>query len=380
VDDDGRTFLDADGHAPLHPAAREALDAALDEGWADPRRLHTEARRAGLLLAGAREAFAEVIGCRTEEVHLAPNHTVSLHTAVHVVARGRRRTGDGVVLSAVERSALHAASRHVASAGPVVVPVDGLARVDVDRWSEAVALPGVAVAALQHSNGEVGTLQPLAEAHAACRAAGVPLVVDAGAAGGHVELGQAWDLLALDPGGWGAPQGVAVLAVRSRTRTATVGPEDEDAWFPGGPNLPAAFAAAVGLRAVLAERVDADVHRRAIVDRLRTRIAAEVPDVQVVGDPVDRLPHVVTFSCLYVDGEALVGELDRLGFAVGSGSACTSSALEPSHVLAAMGVLTHGNVRLTLPVGTTEEEIDRFCDVLPGAVATVRAMIGASGL
>ena len=89
----------------------------------------------------------------------------------------------------------------------------------------------------------------------------------------------------------------------------------------------------------------------------------------MVGDPVDRLPHLVTFSCLYVDGEALVTALDRRGFGVASGSACTASTLAPSHVLAAMGALTHGNVRLSLTRDATDAQVDGFLAVLPGVVA-----------
>ena len=92
----------------------------------------------------------------------------------------------------------------------------------------------------------------------------------------------------------------------------------------------------------------------------------------MVGDPTERLPHLVTFSCLYVDGEALVTELDRLGFEVASGSACTASSLEPSHVLAAMGALTHGNVRVSVGRETTDEDVDRFLEVLPDAIAATR--------
>jgi cysteine desulfurase len=97
----------------------------------------------------------------------------------------------------------------------------------------------------------------------------------------------------------------------------------------------------------------------------------------VVGEPVDRLPHLVTFSCLYVDGEAIVTELDRLGFAVASGSACTASTLTPSHVLAAMGALTHGNVRISLGRSTTDSDVDRLLSVLPDVVSRIRAQLGA---
>jgi cysteine desulfurase len=94
-----------------------------------------------------------------------------------------------------------------------------------------------------------------------------------------------------------------------------------------------------------------------------------------VGDPDDRLPHLVTFSCLYLDGESLVTELDRRGFAVASGSACTTSALEPSHVLAAMGALTHGNLRVSVGRETTNDDVDRFLAVLPQVVAELRGRI-----
>ena len=98
--------------------------------------------------------------------------------------------------------------------------------------------------------------------------------------------------------------------------------------------------------------------------------------MEVVGDPDRRLPHLVTFSCLYVDGEALVTELDRRGFGIASGSACTASTLTPSHVLEAMGVLTHGNVRLSLQRDSTRADVDAFCDALPGVVAEIRSRVG----
>jgi cysteine desulfurase len=372
-----RVHLDNGGRAPWHPLARQAFEQALADGWADPRRLHAEGRRAARLLDGAREAVAAVLGARTQEVHFTPGHTASLHAAVASAAAARRRAGTAIVTSAVERSALLHAARVAGQQS--TVPVDRIGRVDADAMIAAVQVPGAALAALQHANGEVGTVQPVEVVHDAARAAGVPLLVDAGASVGHVSVPEAWDLLAADPADWGGPAGVGVLAVRQRVRTALVGPEDEDPWAPGGVSVPLAFAAAVALQAVEADRAAQEARRRGLVEHVRAQVS-RIPDVEVVGDPDGRLPHVATFSFLYVDGEALVTELDRHGFAVGSGSACTASTLEPSHVLAAMGVLTHGNVRIALDRGTTADEVDRFCAVLPGAVARVREMLGVGGL
>jgi cysteine desulfurase len=169
--------------------------------------------------------------------------------------------------------------------------------------------------------------------------------------------------------------------VRTGVRWRSPFPEDEReaGRVPGIPNVPAIVAAAAALRAVLAERAEVAERHVAMVDRIRSTVAAQIPDVDVVGDPDDRLPHIVTFSCLYADGEALLAGLDRRGFAVSSGSSCTASTLEPSHVLVAMGALTSGNIRVSLHRDTTEAEVAEFLAVLPGVVAEVRGELGAAG-
>lgn len=377
-----RALLDASA-PPLSPVAREALLAALDDGWADPRRLHAEGRRARALLDGAREVLADVLAARPDEVSFAPDAIVARQLGLRGLLHGRRRQGDHVVVSAVEHSALlHTAAWHEARGGRATrLPVDALGRVDADRLAEAVRGEGVAALALQAANGEVGTRQPVATAAAACHEAGVPLLVDAGAVVGRDPVPAGADVLVADARSWAGPPGVGVLVVRTGVRWRSDGPEDEHEHgrVPGEPDVPSVLAAAAALQ-------DAETHRerraavaRGLVDRLRAS-AAQVPDTEVVGDPVDRLPHVVTFSSLFVDGEALVHELDRLGFAVASGSACTASTLEPSHVLAAMGVLTQGNVRVTLPLEPDEDDVAAFCAALPGAVRTVRALLGAERL
>jgi cysteine desulfurase len=149
---------------------------------------------------------------------------------------------------------------------------------------------------------------------------------------------------------------------------------------PGFVDVPAIVAAAAALEAAERERVSESVRLSSLVDRLRARVPELVPDTVVLGDPVDRLPHLVTFSFLYVDGEALLADLDAAGFAVSSGSSCVSDSLQPSHVLAAMGALTHGNLRVSLPSGAAEADVDRFIEVLPGIVSRVRGVLGAEGL
>ncbi|MGI5442797.1 cysteine desulfurase/sulfurtransferase TusA family protein [Streptomyces shenzhenensis] len=373
-------YFDGASAAPLHPVARQALVAALDEGWADPGRLYREGRRARMLLDAARETAAEAVGCRPDELVFTASGTRAVHTGIAGALAGRRRAGRHLIVSAVEHSSvLHAADVHERDGGTVTRA--GVARTGtVDPSAYAAALrPDTALACLQSANHEVGTVQPVAAVAEACRAAGVPLLVDAAQslAWGPVEGG--WSLLTGSAHKWGGPPGVGLLVVRKGVRFAAQGPTDEreSGRAAGFEDIPAIVAAAASLRAVRAEAAQEAVRLRELTERIRTRVARAVPDTEVVGDPDRRLPGIVTFSCLYVDGETLLHALDAEGFSVSSGSSCTSSTLTPSHVLRAMGVLSEGNVRVSLPPGTAEADVERFLSVLPGVVARVREKLGA---
>jgi cysteine desulfurase len=376
-------YLDAAAGAPLHPVARQALLAALEDGWADPDRVYAAGRRARLLLDAARETTAACLGARADEVTFTANGTAALHAATLGTLAGNARRGPGFVHSAVEHSAvLHAARWHVARGGRALsVGVDATGRVDADEFTAACRAGDVAAAALQAANHEVGTRQPVAEVTRALAADGVPVVVDATHTAGHEPVPDGWSALAADARMWGGPA-VGVLAVRTGVRWTSPWPVDEReaGRAPGVPNVAAVVAAGAALRAVVAEREAEAARCRLLVDQIRSEVARTVPDVVVLGAPDDRLPHLVTFSCLYVDGEALLGELDRRGFAVSSGSSCTASTLEPSHVLVAMGALTSGNVRVSLHPGVSADDVRDFLAVLPYAVATVRRQLGADGL
>ncbi|GAA4599711.1 cysteine desulfurase [Actinoplanes octamycinicus] len=372
---DPHVYLDAASAAPLHPVAREALLAALADGWADPARLYAAGRRAQQLREAATAVVAEILRVRVDELSFWPSGSAAAQAAVLGGLAGRRRAGPVLVHSAIEHSTvLHAAGTTEARE----VGVDRLGRLDLPAWEAAVSAPGVALAALISASHEAGTVQPVAAAAAYCAESGVPLFVDAAQSVGRVPVPAGWSLLSASAHKWGGPPGVGVLVVRKGVRWISPSPQDDlyRPQPPGAVDLPAIVAAAASLRAVTAEAEAEAVRLGALVDRIRDRVAATVPDVEIVGDPVDRLPHLVTFSCLYVDGEALLHALDRRGFAVSSGSSCTSSTLRPSHVLEAMGVLSHGNVRVSLHRGTTEAEVDRFLAVLPEVVADIRKEAG----
>ncbi|SDK05737.1 cysteine desulfurase/sulfurtransferase TusA family protein [Streptomyces indicus] len=373
-------YFDAATSAPLHPVARQALLAALDEGWADPSRLYREGRRARMLLDAAREAAAEAVGCRPDELVFTASGTQALHTGIAGALAGRRRAGRHLIVSAVEHSAvLHSAAVHEGQGGEVTeIPVDRGGRVDTSLFVRALR-EDTALACLQSANHEVGTVQPVGEIAEVCRSVGVPLLVDAAQSLAWGPVEGDWSLLTGSAHKWGGPAGVGLLAVRKGVRFSVQGPVDEreSGRVPGFENLPAIVAAAASLRAVRAEAAQEAARLRELTALIRARVPELVPDVEVVGDAERRLPHIVTFSCLYVDGETLLHELDRAEFSVSSGSSCTSSTLTPSHVLKAMGVLSEGNVRVSLPAGTSREDVERFLGVLPGAVSSVRDQLGA---
>jgi cysteine desulfurase len=367
-------YLDSASSEPLSARARETLLAAYDAGWADPLRLHHPARRARLLLDNARAATAEALGVRDDEVSFTPSGTHAVHLGALGLLAGRRHVSGRVVHTAVEHSAVFAAVRW-AEAPATSVGVDGSGRVDLDALRGALAEPA-ALVAVQQANPEVGTLQPLEPVAALVQEAGVPLLVDACASGARLPLPLHWDVATLSAHKWGGPAGIGVLLVRHGSRWRPPWPTDDrvDHRVAGFENVPAALAAAAALQERVAERDALARAHGALAARLRHHLGG-LEDVDVHGpdDPALRLPHLVSFSFLYVDGEALVAALAARGWDVASGSACTSSALEPSHVLVAMGALTHGNVRVSFAADTTEADVDRLAADLRAVVEDLRA-------
>jgi cysteine desulfurase len=371
------TYLDAASTTPLHPSARRALEHALD-AYGDPSRLYGRSRRARLLLDQSRERVAAALGARADELAFTSGGTEAVNLAVTGMARGARRRRH-LVVSAVEHNAVLASARWLASRGFELteVGVDRYGRVDPDELAAAVRDDTLLVC-LQQANHEVGTVQPVREAAEAAHARGAVLLVDACQAVGRlperaVDLGA--DLVAVSAHKAYGPPGIGALVVRGATRLEPVllGDEREHRRRAGMENLPGAAAMASALQARVTEGPAENPRLERLAERLRSGLAA-IPDLMLHGHPTERLPHLVAFSVLYVEGEALLLLLDAEGIAVHSGSSCTADTQEPSHVLAAMGAITHGSVRASFLADATEADVDRLLAVLPGAIEDLREM------
>jgi cysteine desulfurase len=364
-------YLDAVGGQPVLPVALRALVAALEQSWSDPARLHHQGRRAGLVLDTARTAIARFLGVPASGCFLGSSGSDVLRAAVTGLYQARTAEGAParVLIGAAESMAVVFAANACSGAEVIKVPVDSLGRIDTSALRAELA-QGAAVVCAQQANAEVGTVQPVDDIHAACRAAGVPMVSDAIQVAGHRELGSAWDAAIVVPRDWGGPPGCAVLMVKPDIRWRP--PEAPDrGWVGGFPDVAAVAAAASAAEYVEPHwREQSRVHFE-MTDRVRA-VASTWPGVQAVGDPVERLPHIVTLVADGVVGEAVVTDLDRQAIAVASGSACTADARMPSHVLEAMGIETTGSLRVSLPYGCTADTIDAFLATAPEVLLRAR--------
>ena len=361
-------YLDAVGGQPLAEPARRAWLAAAEQAWSDPARLHHQGRRAGLLLDTARQSIAASLGIDRDEAYW----TSSGPTAVATALQGLLRRGGRLAASGVESLAVLSPARALASEVELIA-VDRDGRIDLADLDRVLADPPAALA-VQAANPEVGTRQPLAEVHERARRAGVPLLVHAVQVIGRDPMPVHWDVLAASARDWAGPAGVGVLAVRRHLAWA---PEEnpDRGWVGGFPDVPGAVAAATALEQLLPWASPEADRLRGLSGQIRERLPAIVDGVEVVGDPDDRLPHIVTFTCTGVTGETVVDELARRGFSVASGSACTSDVRLPSQVLAAMGIAAEASVRVSLPFGCTPETVDGFLAALPQALAAARAAL-----
>jgi cysteine desulfurase len=377
-----RHYLDHASTTPLRPEARAAMDEWMTHGvTADPGRVHTEGRMVRAALEDARDRVADWLGVRPRQVVFTSGGTEAVNAAVWGVTRA---DPGPVACAGVEHSAARDAS---ARAGPVVtVAVDAAGRIAVGAVADAVARSRAdhhrapALVHCQWANHEVGTVQPVEAVVDYCRAAGLPVHVDAAVAAGHLPLDLdrlGADLVSVSAHKLGGPAGIGALVIRSglRYEPFVVGGDQERARRAGMENVVAAigFGAAAGALAApgrLEEEISAG--RRWTEDMVEA--AGAVDQVTVLGDPVERVPHLICLAVGGVEAEPVLLGLDQAGIAVHSGSSCSSESLEPSPVLEAMGADAERSLRVSVGWSTTDADVEAFCAAFAGVVGRLRSL------
>jgi cysteine desulfurase len=352
----GRIYLDWNATTPLRPEARDAMLAAL--GFAgNPSSVHAEGRAARRIVETARQAVAKAVGAQPASVIFTSGGTEANALALTPSAAHPR-----LLVSAIEHASVLAGGRFPASAVTrIAVQPDG--RIDLDDLRAKLAEGPPALVAVMLANNETGVIQPVAEAATLVHAAGGRLHVDAVQALGKIAVDVAAlgaDTLALSAHKIGGPTGVGALVVTGSQRIEPLigGGGQEQNRRAGTENLAgiAGFGAAVGV--AMAEQIATADRVKALRDQLESGLKA-TPDVVIFGDTAPRLPNTILYTAPHLKAETALIGFDLAGIAVSSGSACSSGKVQPSHVLAAMGVTPEqakGAIRVSLGWLTTETE------------------------
>jgi cysteine desulfurase len=300
------------------------------------------------------------------------------------LARREATGANHLITTPVEHSAVLSTLRHLRDHFGfelTVLPVDAYGQITAAQV-EAALRPDTAIVSVIYAANEIGTVQPIAEIGAVCRARGVAFHTDAVQASSQLDVDVQRlnvDLLSLGAHKFYGPKGVGVLYMRSGTHLlpTQTGGSHERGLRAGTHNTPYIVGLAEALKITVAEREQHNARFRALRDRLIARVLAEVPDSALTGHPTQRLPNHASFVFRGVDGNALLIHLDMAGIAASSGSACKTGDPEPSEVLLALGLAPEwalGSLRITVGRPTTDADVDRLADVLPRAVATVREL------
>ena len=378
-----RIYLDYAATTPTHPEVARAMLPYFSDVFGNPSAIYCYGQEARSALEQARAQVAGLIGARSEEIIFTSGGTEADNLALIGVAYAHKNRGNHIITTAIEHHAIIEAARFLEKRGFEVtyLGVDGQGLVDPDDVRRAITDRTILISVMQ-ANNEIGTIQPLAEIGGIAREAGICFHSDAVQAVGHIpvdvgELGV--DLLSMSAHKFYGPKGVGALYLRKGTRLEPLmygGGQERDRRS-GTENTPGIIGLGRAVELARQEMAQEAGQLTRLRDRLIQGTLQRISHSRLNGHPKKRLPNNVNISFDFVEGESLVLNLDLKGICASTGSACSSSSLEPSHVLLALGLprpQAHGSLRFTLGKWTTEADIDRVLEVLPPIVARLRAM------
>ena len=372
-------------HAATTPLDRRVLDAMmpyLTTEYGNASSIYTLGRHAMQAIDRAREQVAETIHARPTEIAFVGCGSESDNLAIKGMAFAPQKKGKHIITSSIEHHAVLHTCQYLERFGFTVtyLSVDEYGRVDPQEVERAIT-DQTTLVSIMYANNEIGTIEPIEEIGRVCRARKVPLHVDAVQAGGTLPIDvvvlQA-DLLSLSSHKFYGPKGVGILYVRQGVRILPQlqGGSQERGRRAGTENVAGIVGAATALRLAQEEQSEVTPRITALRDRLIEGILT-IPGSRLTGHPTVRLPNNASFCFEGVEGESILLNLDLLGFAASTGSACTSGSVDPSHVLVAIGLppeWSHGSLRLTLGKENTEQEIEMLIAALPGIVEKLRGL------
>jgi cysteine desulfurase len=375
-----RVYLDNNATTPVLPEVLDAMQPYFGEHFGNASSIHQPGQETRAAIERARESVAALLGCRASEIVFTGGGTEADNLALF----GLAQSGDHIITSTIEHHAVLNACKHLEAEGYLVtyVPVDGRCQVDPDDVRRALR-SNTKLITIMMANNETGVLQPSREIGGIAAEADVYFHTDGVQAAGKVAIDVAQigcDLLSMSGHKMHAPQGVGALYVGKGTRLKPMfyGGRHERSRRAGTENVPGI----VGLGKA-AELANDALHRgeaekmSAMRDRLENQILANMESIAINGAGAPRVPNTTSLCFRYIDGEALTIALDLKGLAVSTGAACSSGALEPSHVLTAMGLSpehARASVRLSLGKQNTANDVDFAFDLIPPTVARLREL------
>lgn len=378
-----RIYLDYAATTPTHPEVVQAMLPYFTEVFGNPSSIYSCGQEAKGAVEEARDNVAALIGAMGEEIVFTSGGTEADNFALKGIAYANESRGNHIITTTIEHHAVIETCGFLEKRGFQVtyLPVDEYGLVDPQDVKRAITSKTILISVI-YANNEVGTIEPIEEIGKIAREAGIYFHTDAVQAVGHIPIDVdrlGVDLLSLSAHKLCGPKGIGALYIRQGTKLLAFlhGGSQEGKRRASTENVPGI----VGLgRAVELARQEMDEEAERLTylrDKLTKGILERIDHSQLNGHPVRRLPNNVNVSISFVEGESMCLNLDLQGICVSTGSACSSSSLEPSHVLLALGIspeAAHSSLRLTLGKWTNEGEIDQVLEALPQVTSRLRAM------
>lgn len=381
--ENNQIYFDHAATTPIRPEVIEEMGRCLRRVWGNPSSLHITGVRALECVERARIHVAKLLGATPEEIIFTGSGTEADNHALIGIASAQRNRGDHIITSAIEHHAILHTADYLEELGFRItrLPVDATGLVDPDDVRKAFTNRTILVS-IMHANNEIGTIEPIADIGAICHEYDVLFHTDAVQTVGHLPIDvqrMNLDMLSLSAHKLYGPKGIGALFLREGVELSSYlhGGGQERGRRASTENVAGIVALGEAARLALIELEREVAHAASLRDRIITGLLDTVPDMILTGHRSQRLPNNASFCVAGVEGQDLLLELDQEGFAVSSGSACTSGASEPSHVLLALGLspeVARGSLRITVGRGNTNYEVDRLLEVFPKVVQRLRAV------